>query len=122
MVLKMKKMGLDYDINGEMLNHRFRGNAVGSSGEKFFIEVGIFEWHKHMPNKDQFKIGDVVFRFDHFFRVKLGDTENDPKYSFLEIGYLGKASSKNILNAINKAIGSKYKKLELVDYLDYVTN
>jgi hypothetical protein len=53
--------------------------------------------------------------------VDLDSKKNDPKYSFLEVGYIGKASSKNILETINKEIGSSYEKLELVNDLEYET-
>jgi hypothetical protein len=111
MVLQLKK--------NETFKRLSSGYAIDRKGEELFVEIITTKWHKYMPDSDQFKLGDMVFGFHHLFRLKYADTMNDPKYSKYEVEHIGKASPENILNTINKIIGSNYNKLEYVDGFDF---
>lgn len=116
--IKFLKMGMDKEVNGEALNHRFRGYIKNNKGERFFIEISLFEITKYTwkETRVRYGTGAHLFCVDHLFRAEYEASSYDPKYSKLQ-GIKTEANKKNILKFL-KRIGCEYDNFVLVDWMN----
>lgn len=118
--VKFLKMGMELELNGEQLNHRFRGYIKNKDNEVLFIEISPFQISKYSSKEliNKFGIDSYTFHICHAFRIEFQDSSYDSKYSKLEKIADTTATFQNITNFINKSFNCDYDNFELIDWMD----
>lgn len=118
--VKFLKMGIELELNGEQLNHRFRGCVKNKHNEVLFIEICPFEISKYSSDalKTKFGVGTYTFHISHVFRIEFQESNHDLKYSKFETTTETTATFKNITDFINKSFDCDYDNFELIDWMD----
>jgi len=118
--VKFLKMGMELELNGEQLNHRFRGYIKNKENEVLFIEISPFQISKYSSKEliNKFGIGSYAFHICYAFRIEFQDSCCDPKYSKLQKNADTTATFQNITNFINKSFNCDYDNFELIDWMN----